>query len=273
MSFQQKLEDAIKKKNSLLCIGLDPVLEKLPKHLLSFDDPLFEFNKAIIDATHNLVCCYKPNSAFYEAHGAKGLESLKKTIDYIHHQYTSILVILDAKRADIGNTSTMYAKFAFEYLQSDAITVNPYLGFDSLEPFLKQRDKGVIILCKTSNKDSSDFQDLQVDGEPLYLWVTKKAAEWNQIYKNCLLIVGATQPDELKKVREIVNDMFILVPGVGAQAGDLEQTLTNGLREDKSGLIINSSRTIIYASGGKDFANKARQEAEKLKNEINKLRL
>lgn len=250
MKFLQKLDVSIKKNNSLLCIGLD-----------NCD---FEFNKKIIDQTHDLVCCYKANIAFYSAQGINGLDSLIKTIRYIHERY-DLPFILDAKRADIGNTAGNYVKEAFDVFAADAVTVNPYLGFDSIEPFLKRKDKGVIILCRTSNKSASDFQDLIVDGKPLYLKVARKVVEWNKKYKNCLMVVGATWPEELKKIRKIAPEMFFLIPGIGAQGGDLEKTLKYGLTKQNSGLIIHSSRSIIYD-------NNPRAKTEELKNAINKYR-
>lgn len=269
MNFRQKLENIINKNNSLLCIGLDPDPAKLPDSILEKNEPLFEFNKAIIDATYNLVCAYKPNSAFYEAQGAKGIEQLKKTIDYIKKQFPDIPVILDAKRGDIASTSEHYAKFAFDYLNADAITVNPYLGLDAIEPFLKRTDKGIIILCRTSNPSAKDFQDLTIGNELLYIIVAKKIIEWNNTHNNCLMVIGATYPKELKIIRALAPKMFFLVPGIGVQGGDLEQTLSAGLRTDKSGLIIHTSRSIIYASSGTNFAQKAKEEALKLRNQIN----
>lgn len=272
MIFFDKLEKSIKKNNSLLCIGLDGDLARIPKHLLSAPYPLFEFNRAIIDDTSDLVCCYKPQIAYYSAAGAKGLQALKQTIEYIHDRYTSIPVLLDAKRGDIGSTAEKYTEEVFDQLHADAVTVNPYLGFDSVEPFLKRADKGIVILCRTSNPGASDFQDLIVEGKPLYQHVAKRIVDWHQKYQNCLMVVGATWPEQLKDIREIAKDMFFLVPGVGAQGGDLKVTLTNGLRDDKSGLIISSSRGIIYAGNGKDFAKKARDETQRLKNQINTFR-
>lgn len=292
MNFQQKLENLIQKNNSLLCIGLDTDINKIPKHLLEKEDSVFEFNKTIIDKTHDLVCSYKLNIAYYSAEGLKGLESLIKTIRYIHDRYSNTPVILDAKRADVGHTSEAYAKEVFEQINADSVTVNPYLGFDAVEPFLKYKDKGVIILCRTSNPGASDFQDLLVtpdvsigihirsgnvaphreNGLPLYLKVAKKIVEWDKKYGNCLMVVGATWPREMKKIREIAKDMFFLVPGIGTQGGDLENTLKNGLTKNKSGLIIHSARAIIYASNGEDFAEKARQKAIKMRDEINRYR-
>lgn len=267
MTFLQKLEKAIKKNNSLLCVGLDPDLDKIPQHLLKLDYPLFAFNKEIIDSTYDLVCAYKPQIAHYAACGIRGINSLLKTIDYISRKYSTIPIILDAKRADIGSTSRLYAKEAFDVFKADAVTVNPYFGLDSLQPFLERKNKGIIILCRTSNKSASDFQDIEISSNnlPLYLHIARKVKEWNETYENCLLVIGATWPEEIRKVRDVAPDMFFLVPGIGAQGGDLKNTLENGLRKDKSGLIIHSSRAIIYAQN-------PRQAALTLRNEINKYR-
>lgn len=265
MKFQQKLNKIIKKNNSLLSIGLDPDLGKIPSRLLKIKNPIFEFNKSVIDATVDLVCCYKPQFAFYASNGLQGIKALIQTITYIHLKYPEIPVLLDAKRGDIEFTAEQYVKEVFDVYRADAVTVNPYLGFDSTKPFLERKDKGIIILCKTSNPGSTDFQDLNLNGIPLYVAVAKKIVAWNKIYKNCLMVVGATWPEQLRKVREIAPEMFFLVPGIGAQGGDLKKTLENGLRRDKSGLIINSSRGII-------FSQNPRKEALKLKEEINKYR-
>ena len=274
MNFLQKLNKSIQRNNSLLCVGHDPVITKLPSHLQqnSPEDAFFFFNKAIIDATHDLVCCYKPQIAHYSAEGTRGLEALLKTIKYLKKTYSNIPIILDAKRADIGSTSEEYAREAFENIGADALTVNPYLGLDSLEPFLKRTDKGVIILCRTTNPGAKDFQDLLVKGEPLYLHVARKVVEWHIKYGNCLLVVGATWPEELKKVREIAPKLFFLVPGIGAQGGSLKKVIKAGLNKDKKGLIIHISRSIIYASNGKYFAKKAREKATSIRTEINKYR-
>ena len=260
MNFQDKLDKAISKNNSLLCVGLDPDFTKLKK-----GQSQFEFNKKIIDQTANLVCAFKPQIAFYAAAGLKGLEDLKKTITYIHENYQNVPVLLDAKRGDVGSTSEMYVKEVFAFLKADAVTINPYLGEDSLEPFLKRRDKGIVVLCRTSNPSATDFQDLKVDGELLFIKVARKILDWDKKYKNLLMVVGATYPNEMKKIREIAPQMTFLVPGVGSQSGDLENTLRNGLRKDGTGLIISSSRGIIYAQDPK-------LAAQKLKDEINKFR-
>lgn len=254
MKFQQKINNIIKKNNSLLCIGLDPV-----------NSNLFEFNKKIIDETCDLVCCYKPQIAFYASHGILGLKALIQTIKYIHLKYPQIPVILDAKRGDIGSTAEQYAKEVFDIYSADAVTVNPFLGFDSLKPFLERKDKGIIILARTSNPGAADFQNLKINTTPLYVEIAKKVVTWNKTYRNCLLVVGATFPQELKEIRRIAKDMFFLVPGIGTQGGDLEKTLKAGLTSNKSGLIISSSRGII-------FSENPRKEALKLKEEINKYR-
>jgi orotidine-5'-phosphate decarboxylase len=273
MSFQNKLEALVEKNNSLVCVGLDSDIDKLPEKFRHHENAQSEFNKAIIDATNDLVCCYKPNSAFYESRGAKGINELKLTCDYIKGIYPDIPIILDAKRADIGNTNRGYVKFAYEYLGVDAITLNPYLGQEAIKPFIEIADKGAIILCKTSNPGSEEFQDLSVGEKKLYQIVAEKVAkEWNSA-GNCSLVVGATYPEELREVREIVGDMTILVPGIGAQGGDIEKTVKAGLNSKKAGLIIHVSRSVLFASSEDDFADKAREETEKLKNEINKYRV
>lgn len=270
--FDQKIRSAMTKNNSLVCVGLDVDLDKIPSHIASMPSPLFEFNKAIIDATVDLVCSYKPNSAFYEALGEAGMKQLKQTAEYLHEKYPEIPIILDAKRADIGNTNNGYVHLAFDYLGMDAVTLHPYLGKEALEPFLSRTDKGSIILCRTSNPGAGEFQDLLVDGQPLYEHVAQSvSSSWNE-NDNCLLVVGATYPDEMKHIRSIVGDMLFLVPGVGAQGGDVQAVMNAGIDSQKQGVIISSSRGIIYASNGEDFAQAARRETEKLQNEINKYR-
>lgn len=272
MTFQQKLDTIIKKNNSLLSIGFDPVMEKIPSFLKKEEYPFFKFNKTIIDTTHDMVCAYKFNSAFYEAEGDRGLRELKMTCDYIRQNYTQIPIILDAKRADIGNTNNGYISYAFSYIGADAITLNPFPGKEGLKPFLEQKDKGCIIWCKSSNPGSEEFQNLLVDNEPLYKIIAQKVTnEWN-IFGNCMLVMGATYPEELAEIRKIVGDMTLLVPGIGAQGGNVEKTIKAGLNSQKAGMIINSSRGIIFAGSGEDFAQKARIEAIKLNNEINKYR-
>lgn len=265
MTFQQKLDAIIDKNNSLVCVGLDSEFEKLPNSVSSLPHSQFEFNKTIIDATHDIVCCYKPNTAFYEARGADGITDLKMTCDYITENYPEVVILLDAKRADIGNTNKGYVSFAFDYLQADAITLHPYLGKEAIQPFLDRSDKGCIILCRTSNPGGGELQDLQINNEPLYMHIAKIVSQdWNG-NNNCLLVVGATYPEELKKIRAVASDMTFLIPGIGAQGGDLENTLRSGLKQDKKGLIISSSRAII-------FADSPRDEAIKLRDEINSFR-
>ncbi|MDO8496930.1 MAG: orotidine-5'-phosphate decarboxylase [bacterium] len=268
MNFKDKLHTQVNASHSLLCVGLDPDMDKIPAHIKQKENSFFEFNKAIIDATHDLVCTYKPNSAFYEAEGEWGIRQLKMTCDYLKETYPQIPVLLDFKRGDIGNTNEKYAQFAFEYLQVDAVTVQPYQGKEALEAFFKRKDKGIFILCKTSNPGSNELQGLPVNGKLLYEIVAEKAVgEWNE-NGNCFLVVGATYPEELKKIRSIVGDMDILVPGVGKQGGDLKTILEIGLTIEKRGLIINMSRSILYASDKEDFAQKAREEAESVKTQI-----
>jgi orotidine-5'-phosphate decarboxylase len=272
MSFQEKLDLISKKNNSLVCVGLDSDLEKLPEQFKLKENPQFEFNKAIIDATHDLVCAYKPNSAFYEARGAEGIKDLKMTFDYINQTYPEIVTILDAKRADIGNTNNGYVTFAFDYLNADSITLHPYLGKEALSPFLERKDKASIILCHTTNPGAGELQDLTIDGKPFYQIVaTNVATEWNT-NNNCFLVLGAKYPEQMAEVRKLTGDLTFLVPGIGAQGGDIEKTLKAGLNSQKSGLIINSSRGIIFASTGEDFAEKAKEATTKLRDEINTYR-
>jgi len=267
MKFTEKLANAAGKNHSLVCVGLDTDPALVPEKM-----GVFEFNKAIIDATADLVCAFKPNFAFYEAMGIAGMEALKKTIDYIPK---NIPVIADAKRGDIGNTSRAYARAIFDYYGCDAVTVSPYLGFDSVEPFVNYSDKGVFILCRTSNAGAVDFQSLLCNVPPvpghLFEIVARKAAEWNK-HGNVGLVVGATYPEELGLIRQNYPDMLLLIPGIGAQGGDIEVTLRNGLDRQKAGVIINSSRQILYASKGKDFAQAARKAAGDLRDKINQYR-
>jgi orotidine-5'-phosphate decarboxylase len=270
VAFIERLVRAWKNNDSLVCVGLDPDTSRFPSSVDSLDEPIFEFNKAIIDATHDLVCAYKPQIAHYSAESAE-LE-LESTISYIKSNYPEVPVILDAKRGDIGSTAEMYATEVFERYAADAVTVNPYLGFDSFEPFLNYKDRGVILLCRTSNAGAADLQDLIVDGVPLYEKVASLAAhKWNQ-HGNCLLVVGATWPEQLAKIRSIVGDMPLLVPGVGTQGGDVEKLVKAGRTKAGTGLVISSSRAILYASNGDDFAEAARQETDKLRMLINQFR-
>jgi orotidine-5'-phosphate decarboxylase len=271
MKFLHKLNKISRKNNSILCIGLDSDSKLLPRSVLKMENSQFEFNKAIIDQTCDLVCAYKPNSAFYEGEGFSGLQALYDTIDYLKNNYPQIPIILDAKRADIANTNEGYLRSAFDFLGADAITLHPYLGKEAILPFIEQKNKGIFILCKTSNPGSDEFQNLNCGGKPLYEWVAHRVAnDWNA-YNNCMLVVGATYPEELKRVRKIAQDMTILVPGIGSQGGDLEATLRNGLNSQKSGLIINSSRGIIFSDPSEKFAESARKAAKKLKNQINQI--
>lgn len=272
MNFKSKLEKAVRRNDSLVCVGLDTDSEKIPKTVARKSDPIFKFNKAIIDLTADVVCAYKPQIAFYAAEGEKGLNALKKTVDYLKKNYPQIPIICDAKRGDIGNTAAKYTEEIFDWFGFDAVTVNPYLGFDSIEPFLERKDKGIIILCRTSNPGAADFQDLKIEGKPLYKKVAEKVAKWDKKYGNCLMVVGATWPKQLKEIRKIAPNTPLLVPGIGAQGGEVEAAIKNGQDKNGAGLIINSSRGIIYASDGPDFAKAARAETEKLRNEINKYR-
>lgn len=261
---RQELIQQIRTKKSFLCVGLDTDMDKIPAHLLQSEDPIFEFNKAIIDATKDLCVAYKPNVAFYEALGPKGWESLKKTIDYIPDH---CLTIADAKRGDIGNTSTYYAKTFFEYLNCDAVTVAPYMGEDSVTPFQVFPDKWVILLALTSNKGALDFQfTTDASGEELYKKVLKKSSKWGS-ENNLMYVVGATRAEGIAEVRKIVPNHFFLVPGVGAQGGSLEDVAKYGWNAD-CGLLVNASRSIIYASAGLDFATKAREEAQDLQKQM-----
>ncbi|ATA67728.1 orotidine-5'-phosphate decarboxylase [Capnocytophaga cynodegmi] len=264
----QKLINQIRKKKSFLCVGLDVDLTKILSHLLQTEDPIFEFNKAIIDATHSFAVAYKPNTAFYEAYGVKGWQSLAKTIAYINENYPDIFTIADAKRGDIGNTSAMYAKAFFNDLRFDSITVAPYMGKDSVEPFLAFEDKITILLALTSNAGAFDFQTQMVNNEELYKKVLQTSLTWKNS-QNLMYVVGATKAEYLKEIRKIVPNHFLLVPGVGAQGGSLDEVCEYGLNAD-NGLLINSSRGIIYASNGTDFAEKAREEAQKLQQQMEK---
>ncbi|MGP1718036.1 MAG: orotidine-5'-phosphate decarboxylase [Methylophilus sp.] len=275
MSFIKQLQASWQSSDSLLCIGLDPDIERFPKSLASGDDNIFRFNQAIIDATHDLVCAYKPQIAYFAALGAE--QQLEKTIAYIKSSYPHIPVILDAKRGDIGSTAAQYAKEAFVRYQVDAVTVNPYMGFDSVKPFLDYQDKGVIVLCKTSNEGATQLQEVRLqqagsNGEPVYEYIAQLVAnEWN-FNHNCLLVMGATWPEQVAKVRGIVGDMPFLVPGAGAQGGDVGSIVQAGQTADGTGLVISASRSILYASAQADFAEVARVQAEALKLAINRHR-
>ena len=270
--FIKKLEALQQKNNSLLCVGLDTDFEKIPRHLRACKDPVFKFNQAIIQATHDLVCAYKPNIAFYEAQGEGGLRSLKKTVNYLKKNYSQIPIILDAKRADIGNTNQAYIQAFFKDLKVDALTLHPYLGQQALQPFLDLKNKFFFILCRTSNPGAAEFQNLKVKNLPLYLYLAGQVAKkWNH-NNNCGLVVGATYPLELKRIRKIVGNMLLLVPGVGKQGGAVEKTVKAGKNSSGLGMVINSSRGIIYSRSGKDFAQAASKAADNLRKEINKYR-
>ena len=262
----EQLVSQINLKKSFLCIGLDVDLNKIPSHLLDSDDPIFEFNKAIIDATHHLCVAYKPNTAFYEAYGIKGWKSLAKTIKYLNTNYPEIFTIADAKRGDIGNTSSMYAKAFFEDLAFDSVTVAPYMGKDSVEPFLAFKNKHTIMLALTSNQGAFDFQTIKKDNKELYKQVLETSKDWENS-DNLMYVVGATKAEYFKEIRNIIPNSFLLVPGVGAQGGNLQDVCKFGLTENV-GLLINSSRGIIYASSGEDFAKAAALKAKELQTEM-----
>jgi orotidine-5'-phosphate decarboxylase len=270
MKFIDQLGAVWRSNNSLVCVGLDPEPARLPKQFSRDSEGLFEFCKAIVDATHDLVCAYKPQIAYFAAHRAE--DALSRTIDYIKKTYPALPVILDAKRGDIGSTAEKYAIEAFERYGADAVTANPYLGRDSVEPFLAHADKGVILLCHTSNPGAGDFQELDVGGRPLYEVVAEQIANrWNT-HGNCMLVMGATWPEQMRRVRSIVGNMPLLVPGVGAQGGDVEKLVGAGRTRDGAGLVISSSRAILFASNGPDFATAARAEAMRLRDQINACR-
>lgn len=273
MDFLQKLDRAVDKNDSLLCVGLDPDPAKLPEHFRSGQTPQFDFNKAIIDATADIVCAFKPNAAFYEARGTYGIAELKQTCDYLRQYFPDIPIILDFKRGDIGNTNAHSAAFAFEYLGVDAITVQPYQGRQAVQAFLDYKDKGIIVLCRTSNEGAEEFQDMVVDGEPLYLQVAKHVAgDWND-NGNCLLVLGGTHPSKIVEVRETIgHDMVFLVPGLGAQGGEAQAVVKAGVNKHGRGLIINASRSVLFASGSTDCADAARAVAASLRDEINRYR-
>ncbi|MBR6847130.1 MAG: orotidine-5'-phosphate decarboxylase [Bacteroidales bacterium] len=263
---KQQLIDQIHQKKSFLCVGLDTDINKIPQDLLALEDPVFEFNKQIITKTAEFAVAYKPNTAFYEVYGAKGWQSLERTIQYIKVNYPDIFIIADAKRGDIGNTSANYAKAFFNTLNADALTVAPYMGKDSVEPFLGFEDKWVILLALTSNKGSQDFQYLNVGERMLHQQVLQTATTWASSEK-MMFVVGATHPEELGEIRKMLPDYFFLVPGVGAQGGDLQTVAKYGLNKE-CGLLVNSSRGIIYASNGFDFADRAAEEAQKLQQQM-----
>lgn len=263
---RQELIETIVRKKSFLCVGLDSEFSKIPQHLLTAEDPVFEFNKQIIDATIDFAVAYKPNLAFYESSGLKGWVSLEKTISYLHMKKDQVFLIADAKRGDIGNTSMQYAKAFFEILDVDAVTVAPYMGSDSVQPFLTYKDKWVVLLALTSNKGASDFQYLKSNDHFLFEEVLQTSGKWGTP-ENMMYVVGATQARQLENIRKIIPDHFLLVPGVGAQGGSLREVVSYGMTKD-IGLLVNASRSIIFASGNEDFAIKAREEAEKMQKEM-----
>ncbi len=268
---QQQLFEEIQKKRSFLCVGLDTDIQKIPPHLLETSDPVFSFNKEIIDATAEFSVAYKPNLAFYESLGSKGLVSLEKTVSYIKKNYPEIFLIADAKRGDIGNTSNLYARAFFGEQDFDAVTVAPYMGEDSVKPFMTYPGKWVILLALTSNKGAFDFQFIEdrETGDKLFETVLKKSQQWGS-EENLMYVVGATKAEKLKEIRAIVPNHFLLVPGVGAQGGSLQEVAHNGLNS-KCGLLVNSSRGIIYASGEVDFAEKAKEAAREVQQEMEAL--
>ncbi len=270
MTFIDSLRHAWQHNNSLVCVGLDPEPSRFPARFADDEDAVFHFCRDIVDATADLVCCFKPQIAHFAAIGAE--HALQRLIAHIHAHQPGVPVILDAKRGDIGSTAQHYASEAFVRYAADAVTVNPYLGRDSVQPFLDWADKGVVILCRTSNAGAGDLQDLDVGGRPLYQQVAAMVArEWN-VNGNCLLVTGATYPGELAEVRKIVGDLPLLVPGIGAQGGDVEAVLRNGQSADGTGLLISSSRAILYAGNDDDFANAAREATLALRDEINRHR-
>jgi orotidine-5'-phosphate decarboxylase len=273
MNFIESLKQAWQRNDSLVCVGLDPEPARLPATLREHPDAIFTFCRAIIDATADLVCCFKPQIAHFAAQRAEA--ALERLIAHIHEHHPGVPVILDAKRGDIGSTAQHYASEAFERYRADAVTANPYLGRDAVQPFLDRADRGVILLCRTSNPGARDLQDLRLSdsgGQPLYQHVAQLVArDWNG-NGNCALVVGATYPAELATVRALIGDMPILVPGVGAQGGDVAAVVHNGKNSHGSGLVISSSRAILYASNDEDFANAARQAAQALRDEINRCR-
>lgn len=262
----------IREKKSFLCVGLDPDMEKIPKHIVDdedSEDPIYEFNKAIIESTAPFCVAFKPNTAFYEAYGLSGMQSLEKTIKYIKKNHPYHFLIADAKRGDIGNTSSMYARAYFKRLDADAITVAPYMGSDSVKPFLNFENKWSIILGLTSNEGSADFQQMKIEGKELYLHVIETCAGWGT-ESNMMFVIGATKANMLADVRKVVPNHFLLVPGVGAQGGSLEEVCKYGMNKD-IGLLVNSSRGIIYASAGTDFAEKAGAEAQKIAGQMQQI--
>ena len=269
MSFHERLRQVWRSKNSLVCVGIDPEVAKIPAHLHDEEEPYLAFGTGIVDATAPYVCAFKPQAAHFAAVGAE--DQLAKLIAYIQRNYPEIPVILDAKRGDVGSTAALYAKEVFERYGADAVTVNPYLGYESISPYLDYTDRGVIVLCRTSNPSSDWIQAVPLNNEPLYLSVARKVREWDK-NNQCMLVTGASFPEELGGVRRVIGDLPLLVPGVGAQGGDVESVLKMGLDADGYGLCISSSRSIIYAGNGSDFAAQAALAAKNLRDQINEAR-
>ena len=269
MKFSQMLSSCWEKNDSLLCIGLDPTPARFPEKFKTSSRPIFDFCAEIIDATADLVCAFKPQIAYFSSSSAE--QELIDIIDWIHTNHPGIPVILDAKRGDIGSTAAHYAKDVFVRFKADCVTLSPYMGKDSVEPYLEYVEKGEFVLCRTSNKGGDDFQMLDIGGVPLYIKVAEKVAEWD-INGQMGLVIGATYPEELKKARATVPELTFLVPGIGAQGGDINAAVKAGMNKDKTGLVINSSRAILYASKEADFAEKARAEALRTRDAINKAR-
>lgn len=270
MTFMQTLRDRWQQAGTLVCVGLDPEPAKFPARFAADADAVFAFNRDIVDATAQYACAFKPQIAHFAALGAE--DALTRLIAHIHANHPGIPVILDSKRGDIGSTAQHYASEAFDRYAADAVTANPYLGRDSVQPFLDRADRGLVVLCRTSNPGAGDLQDLLVDGRPLYQHVAEKVArEWNG-HGNCSLVVGATWPAQLREVRAIVGEVPFLVPGVGAQGGDVEAVVSNAKTADGTGLMVSSSRAILYASSGEDYADAAAAAAKSLRDQINRYR-
>ncbi|HJP29686.1 MAG: orotidine-5'-phosphate decarboxylase [Candidatus Latescibacteria bacterium] len=268
-SFHEQLSAAVERNDSLVCVGLDPVPERLPAGIARDPEGIVAFNRGLIEATADLACCYKPNFPFYGAFGARGVEALQQTIDAVPD---GVPVILDCKVGDIGSTAERWAHMIFDELGADAVTVNPYMGADALAPFLAYENRGIFVLCHTSNPGAADFQRLPLDGSPLYEEVARRTVEWNEAHSNCGLVVGATQAGCMARVRQLAPDLPFLVPGVGSQGGDLESAVGDGLKADGTGVLVNASRSIIFASSGDDFAEAARAATVALRDQINSTR-
>ncbi|HCL31847.1 MAG TPA: orotidine-5'-phosphate decarboxylase [Candidatus Latescibacteria bacterium] len=268
-TFKERLAGAVERHESLVCVGLDPVPERLPAGISRDAEGIAKFNHRLIEATADIACCFKPNFPFYGALGAPGFEALKKTIDAVPDD---VPVLLDCKVGDIGSTADRWAHMVFVELGADAVVVNPYMGTDALTPFLEYEDRGVFVLCHTSNPGAAEFQRLSLDGAPLFEHVVRKTLEWDETHNNCGIVVGATQAGSMARLRRLAPDLPFLVPGVGSQGGDLQGAVSDGLRADGAGLLINASRSIIFASDGADFPEAARQAAETLRQQINSVR-